>query len=220
MIRAYLRCSTAQQDTEQQRFEILKFCDERKWQVDEWCIETISGTKKYTERELGVLLSKCEKDSTLICTEMSRLGRSLLDVMTILNVCMEKGIKVYTTKEKFELADTTSSKILAFTFSLAADIERQMISQRTKEALAKKKAEGIPLGRKKGSLSKSKLDGQENMIRELLGKKVSKASIAKIVGPCHPGTLDSFIKTRGLVPLSKPAAGKEVEGNAKNKYQS
>lgn len=203
MIKVYIRCSTAQQDTENQRFEILKFCDQRKWQVDEWCVETVSGSKSFTERKLGDLLSKCEKGDSLIVTEMSRLGRSLLDVMTILHFCMEKGIRVYTTKERFELADNTTSHVMAFAFSLSASIERQMISQRTREALARKKAEGITLGRKKGSLSKSKLDGQEGVIKELLGKKVSKASIAKIVGPCHPGTLDSFIKTRKLtVPLS------------------
>ena len=137
------------------------------------------------------------------------MGRSLLDVMTILHSCMEKGIHVFSIKEKFELADNTTSHVLAFAFSLSASIERQMISQRTKEALAKKKSEGVILGRKKGSRSKSKLDGKEDLIRELLAKKVSKASIAKIVGPVHPGTLDAFIITRKLVPLPNDQQNKK-----------
>ncbi len=112
-------------------------------------------------------------------------------------MCMSKGVHVFTVKEKFELADNINSKVLAFAFGLAAEIERQMISQRTKESLQRLKSEGRTLGRPVGSKSASKLDGKEETIKEFLMKKVSKASISKILG-VHPGTLDAFLKTRGI----------------------
>ena len=196
----YIRVSTAQQkeSADTQRFEILKLADEKKVTISEWVSETVSGTKTANERQLGGLISKLMKGDVVIVAEVSRLGRSLLDVMKTLHECMEKGIHLYTCKERFELADNINSKVLAFAFSLAAEIERQMISQRTKEALARKKSLGVKLGRKKGALSKSRLDGKEDQIREFMSKKVSKASIAKIL-EVHPGTLDSFIKTRSLM---------------------
>ena len=197
MTYAYLRVSTVLQDSENQRFEVLKFADEKKTPIDEWVTETVSGTKKSSERDLGPVLEKLQKDDTIVVTEISRLGRSMLDVMATLNLCMDKGVKVYTCKERFELADNTQSKVMAFMFGLVSELERQLISQRTKEALARKRAMGVRLGRRPGQLSHSKLDGKEDQIREFLEKKVSKASIAKILG-VHPGTVDSFIKTRKL----------------------
>jgi DNA invertase Pin-like site-specific DNA recombinase len=194
---AYVRVSTETQDTENQRYEILKFADEKKVTIAEWCVETVSGTKSYRDRKLGELLNRLAKDDTLILTEISRLGRSLMEVMEILHHCMQTGAHVLTCKERFELGDNINSKILAFAFGLAAEIERQMISQRTKEALARLKSEGRSLGRKRGTLGKSKLDGQEDNITDLLKKGVSKGSICKIYA-CHPGTLDSFIITRKL----------------------
>ena len=197
-LHAYVRVSTAQQDAENQRFEILKWADEHKHRIESWTVETISGTKSYKDRQLGELLETCSKGDTIISTEISRLARSLLEVMTILKFCVDHGIRVVTIKEKFELTNDIQSKTLSFAFSLSAEIERMMISNRTKEALARKKALGVPLGRPRGSLGKSKLDGKEQVIQELLDKKVSKASICKIVGPIHPGTLDAFIITRKL----------------------
>lgn len=198
MNRAYIRVSTERQDAENQRFEILKWTNERKLNVDEWTVETITGKGSYKNRKFGEMLNSCSSGDAIIATEMSRFGRSLLDVMSILKECVDRNIKVFTLKEGFELSDNINSKVLSFAFSLSAEIERQMISQRTIEALARKKAMGIQLGRPKGSLGKSKLDGQEKMIQELLDRKVSKSSICKIVGPIHPGTLDAFIVTRKL----------------------
>jgi putative DNA-invertase from lambdoid prophage Rac len=194
---AYVRISTGSQDTENQRFEILKFADERKTTVDEWCVETVSGTKSYKSRALGDLIEKLQSEDTLIVTEISRLGRSMMEVMEILHRFMKTGVQVFTCKERFELGDNINSKILAFAFGLAAEIERQMISQRTKEALARKKAEGMKLGRPKGTLGKSKLDDKRELIVDLLGRGVAKASVCRIL-ECNPGTLDSFIKTRKL----------------------
>lgn len=203
---AYLRVSTVLQDSENQRFEVLRFADERRTPIDEWVVETVSGTKAASERDLGKLLEKLSPLDTLIVTEISRLGRSLLDVMATLNLCMGKGVKVFTCKERFELADNISSKVMAFMFGLVAELERQLISSRTRESLARKKAMGVKLGRRKGQLSHSKLDGKEDQIKEFIEKKVSKASIAKILG-VHPGTVDAFIKTRQLMPANNENGG-------------
>jgi len=194
---AYVRVSTGRQDHENQRFEILKFADQRKWIIEEWCEETVSGTKRYTDRLLGPLLDRLQKGDTLVVTEISRLGRSLMEIMTILNLLLEREIQVFTCKEQFELGDNINSKVLAFAFGLAAEIERELISQRTKESLARLKAAGRKLGRPKGSLGKSKLDAHEDTICDYIGKGVSKASIGKILG-VHPSTVTRFLKSRKM----------------------
>ncbi len=131
-------------------------------------------------------------------------------MMTILHTMMETGVRVYTCKERFELDDSINSKVLAFAFSLAAEIERQMISSRTREALSRLKAEGKRLGRPKGSLSGSKLDGREQEITEMLAKKVSKASAARLLGVSR-GTLYGWLDSRaqgngtGAKALSVPS---------------
>ncbi|MBO5002802.1 recombinase family protein, partial [Methanocorpusculaceae archaeon] len=132
----------------------------------------------------------------LICAELSRLGRNLFMIMEILNICMRKECKVWTIKDNYRLGDDIQSKVLAFAFGLSAEIERNLISQRTKEALARKKAEGVVLGRPVGSKSKKvKLSGQEEVIRVLLERNVSKCEIARIFGVDRM-TVASFIKNR------------------------
>jgi DNA invertase Pin-like site-specific DNA recombinase len=198
MIFAYIRVSTDQQTVENQRFEILKFTDQKKIHVGEWIEETISGRKKYQDRKLGKLLQSLKKEDILIISELSRLGRNLMEVMSILHDCMEREIKVYAIKEGYELGNNINSKVLAFAFGLSAEIEMNLISQRTKEALARRKSEGQTLGRPKGSLSKeTKLTGKEAEIKDLLKKKVSVSTIGRILG-VHRLTVDSFIKTRNL----------------------
>lgn len=195
---AYIRVSTDKQNTENQRFEILKFADEKKIRVDKWVEEVITTKKDIESRKLGKLLKELSTDDCLICSEISRIGRSLMEVMSILHLLMEKDVKVYTVKERYELGNNINSKILAFAFSLAAEIERQMISQRTKEALARKKAEGKKLGRPKGSLSKkTKLTGKEGIIRDLLKNRVSVCAIGRILN-VNRMTVSSFIKSRKL----------------------
>ena len=151
--------------------------------VDGWIEETISGTKSYSKRELGKLLIKVQKDDLIICSELSRLGRNLFMIMEILNICMNKECKVWTIKDNYRLGDDIQSKVLAFAFGLSAEIERNLISQRTKEALARKKAEGVVLGRPKGRKStRTKLTGKEKEIQALLNKNVSKSAIGRILG--------------------------------------
>ena len=198
MIFAYIRISSDKQTVENQKFKILKFADKKKLHINEWIEETISGTKRVEDRKLGKLLKRMKKGDTLIVSELSRLGRNLMEVMSILHDCMERNIKVFTIKEGYELGDNINSKILAFAFSLSAEIERTLISQRTKEALARIKSEGKKLGRPKGSLSKeTKLTGKEEIIQDLLRKKVSVSAIGKIL-EVHRLTVNQFIKSRKL----------------------
>lgn len=198
MIYAYIRVSTDKQDNKNQKYEVLKFADQKKFIIDKWCEETVSGIKNYKEKLLWKLIKKLKKDDTLITSEISRLGRSLMEVMSILHELMQRKVKVFTIKEKYELGDNINSKVLAFAFSLSAEIERSMISQRTKEALARKKSEGMTLGRPKGSLSKkTKLTGKEDIIKELLEKNISLSAIGRITG-VHRITVLNYIKSRKL----------------------
>lgn len=198
MVYGYIRVSTDKQTVENQRFEIENYCKERGLIVNAWIEETISGTKKVDERKLGKLLGKLKKDDTLICAELSRLGRNLLMIMSILNYCMEHEIRVWTIKDNYRLGDDITSKVLAFAFGLSAEIERNLISQRTKEALLRKKAEGVVLGRPKGRKSSYyKLTGKEKEIQDLINKGLSKVKIAKILG-VNRNTLSNFIKENEL----------------------
>jgi putative DNA-invertase from lambdoid prophage Rac len=195
---AYIRVSTDKQTTETQRFEILKFADAHKLTIDQWIEETVSGTKKVGDRKLGRLLPILQPQDALIVTEISRLGRSLMEVMSLLHTLMEREVTVYTTKEGYTLGNNLNSKVLAFAFSLAAEIERAMISQRTKEALARKRSEGKRLGRPTGALSKTtKLTGKDAIIKDLLAKRVGISAIARILG-VHRLTVAHYIKSRRL----------------------
>lgn len=180
MIYGYIRVSSDKQTVENQRFEINNFCSREAMRIDGWIEETISGTKSYNKRELGKLLNRVRKDDLIICAELSRLGRNLFMIMEILNICMTKECRVWTIKDNYRLGEDIQSKVLAFAFGLSAEIERNLISQRTKEALARKKAEGMVLGRPKGSKNKKKkLDGKIEMITRMLERGATKALIAK-----------------------------------------
>lgn len=194
MTYGYIRVSTDRQTVENQRFEINHFTEKNELIIDKWIEETISGSKQVEDRKLGKLLKKMKKGDIMVCSELSRLGRNLLMIMGILNECMNRDIQVWTIKDNYRLGSDISSKVLAFAFGLSAEIERNLISQRTKEALARKKAEGVILGRPKGRKSaKTKLTGQERRVRELRDKKVSYSAIGRILG-VHRLTVSSFIK--------------------------
>ena len=196
MTYGYIRVSSDKQTVENQKYEINHFTTQNNIIIDGWIEETISGTKNYNKRQLGKLLKKIQKGDMIICAELSRLGRSLFMIMDILNICMTKECKVWTIKDNYRLGDDIQSKVLAFAFGLSAEIERNLISQRTKEALARKRAEGVVLGRPIGSKSsKVKLSGKEEFIRGLLNHNISKTKIAKIL-KVDRMTVDTFIKTR------------------------
>src|SRR5918911_4038262 len=182
MIYGYIRVSTDKQTTENQRFEILKFAHEKKFSVNRWIEETISATRMLSDRKLGALLQTMHEDDILIVTELPRLGRSLMEVMSILHTLMEKEVKVFTTKERYELGNNINSKVLAFAFSLSAEIERSMIASRTKEALARKRSEGMRLGRPKGRMSQTtKLTGKDDIILDYIKREIPQTVMAKLL---------------------------------------
>lgn len=197
MIYGYIRVSTDQQNTENQKFEITEFAKKHELHIDKWVTETISSRTALEKRKLNTLLKQVQKDDIIIATEISRLGRNILEVMSILKTCLEKGCQVWTTKEAYQLGSDIQSKLLAFAFSLSAEIERNLISQRTKETLARLKAEGKTLGRPKNSRNELKLNGKESEIRKLLSQSVPKLKIARMFS-VNPTTLYKFIKLRGI----------------------
>ena len=196
----YIRVSSDKQTVENQKYEIKRFAEREGILIDGWISETISGTKSYDKRKLGKLLKNVQDGDLIICSEISRLGRSLFMIMEILNVCMSKNCRVWTVKDGYRLGEDIQSKVLAFAFGLSAEIERNLISQRTKEALARKRSEGAVLGRPVGSSKPEhyKLFGKDEAIRQLLAVGNSKTSIAKMFR-VHRNTLNNYISKNGLL---------------------
>ena len=180
MIYSYIRVSTDKQTLENQRYEIENFARSMTLNIDRWVCETVSGTRPARERKLGRLLRKIKKGDILICSEISRLGRCLMEVMGILNTLMARQALVLTVKERYELGNNIQSQILAFAFGLAAQIERDLISQRTREGLARRRAEGVRLGRKPGGKNtRYKLTGREDSIRRMRDEGMSVAEMCR-----------------------------------------
>lgn len=195
MIYGYIRVSSDKQTVENQRFEINNFCERNGLKVDGWIEETISGTKDPSKRKLGKLLKKLKAGDTMISSELSRLGRSLFMIMGVLELCMKKDVKVWTIKDGYKLGDDVQSKVLAFAFGLSAEIERNLISQRTKEALARKKAEGVVLGRPKGvplKRTSRKLFKHEDRIKKYMKSGVSVREMARRLH-CDRGALIRYM---------------------------
>lgn len=179
MVYGYIRVSTDKQTVENQRFEINEYCNKQGLKVDAWIEETVSGTKSYSSRTLGQVIKQLGKDDLLVCSEISRLGRSLFMIMEILSQCLTKGCRVCTVKDNYNLGDNIESKVLAFAFALSAEIERNLISQRTKDALRRLKDEGKVLGRPKGAKGKNnklkdKIDNLQQMRTKYGVKKTCK----------------------------------------------
>ncbi len=196
MIYGYCRCSTDKQTVSHQHYEVQKYAATYGVQIDEWVEETISSRKPLSKRKLGELLNKMEKSDVLITAELSRIGRSMLEVMSILQTCLEKNCQVWTIKENYRLGADIQSKVLAFAFGLAAEIERNLISQRTKASLESLKKDGKKLGRPVGAKNKSlKLSKNRTRINNLLAKGLPKAQIARILG-VDKMTMYRFLKEK------------------------
>lgn len=212
MVYGYIRVSSDKQTVENQRFEINKFVALNGLHIDGWIEETISGTKNYDKRKLGKLLNKIVKDDLIICAELSRLGRNLFMIMEILNICMTKECKVWTIKDNYRLGQDIQSKVLAFAFGLSAEIERNLISQRTKEALARIKADGKKLGRKIGSRNKvlnSRCVKNHDFIVYALNSNISIPAIAREINVAK-GTLYRYLSYCEIrTPTSKKNASWE-----------
>jgi putative DNA-invertase from lambdoid prophage Rac len=194
MIYAYIRVSTEKQTTANQRHEIEQFAQSKHLIISKWIEETISSTRRLEERRLSKVLKLLKPTDKLIVTELSRLGRNLMQIMSILNHCMEKKVTVYAIKEGYELGDNINSKVLAFAFGLAAEIERNLISQRTKESLARLKAEGRQLGRPKGSKKQfPKLAPHAAYISQRLAEGARQIDIARSL-KVHRHTVMEWVK--------------------------
>lgn len=203
MVYGYIRVSSDRQTVENQRFEISNFCKARKIEINGWIEEKISGTKTPDKRKLGSLLANIKEGDTIICSEISRLGRSLYMIMDILSLCMEKGVKIITIKDNFVLGEDIQSKVLAFAFGLSAEIERNLISQRTKEALAMRKANGVHVGRPKGSTNiNTKLTPYIDAIKVLINQGTTFAEIGRIFH-VNKSTVKRFCDSRGIVQPKK-----------------
>jgi DNA invertase Pin-like site-specific DNA recombinase len=178
---AYLRVSTTDQDLEKNKYDILQLANDKGFGKVEWVEETISGRISWRKRKIAQVLEQLQQGDTLIVSELSRLGRSMLECMEILSIASQRGIGIFAVKGNWRLDNSIQSKIVAMAFSMAAEIERDLISQRTKEALAARKKAGIKLGRPKG-VGKSKLDQFRPEIEALLANGSTQKFIAKRYG--------------------------------------
>lgn len=193
MIYAYIRVSTEKQTIENQRYEIIQFAASKKFTINKWFEETISSSKKMEERTFNTVLKKLKSNDILIISEISRMGRNLMQIMSILHLCMERKATVYAVKERYELGDNINSKVLAFAFGLSAEIERNLISQRTKEALARLKSEGKKLGRPCGSRKKNpKLLSHSEFISKKISEGAKQFEIANAL-KVHRHTVKKWI---------------------------
>lgn len=196
---AYLRASTDKQDLSHQKLEILEFARRQGLRVDEYVELTISSRKTRKQRRIDELAQMLDETDTLIVTELSRLGRSTAEVIALVNALVERNIRVITIKQNLDISgQDMNSKIIITLFSLFAELERDLISLRTREALAAKKAQGRPLGKPKGTLQKSKFDQDVARIKELLGYGLSVRKIAKVLGYSSHIALNTYINKRRL----------------------
>jgi DNA invertase Pin-like site-specific DNA recombinase len=175
---AYLRVSTIDQDIEKNKADILKFANEKRFGHVEFVEEKISGKVSWKKRFIKKAIDELQNGDRLIVPELSRLGRSMLEIMEMLSIAKDKGIAIYAIKGGWELNGSIQSKVMAMAFSIAAEIERDLISQRTTEALKARKAQGVRLGRPKGP-GKSKLDKHRDEIIALLKNGSTKSFVAK-----------------------------------------
>lgn len=216
---AYLRVSTDRQDLDNQRHGILEYAKQKELEPLKFAEDTVSGTKDWSEREIGRLLKEAKPGDIILTAEFSRLGRSALQVMLVLEEAAKRQIAIHIVKNQLIMDGSLNARMMALAFGMAAEIERDFISKRTTEALSRRKAEGKPIGRKKGSTNENKkLDQHADQIKEWLAKGIGKTSIAKMLD-CVPLTLytwmyanslESYIKSRQKnekpAPAPAPAA--------------
>jgi len=194
---AYLRVSTDAQDTANQKHGILEYCNDLGLSNMAFVEDTASGTVPWQQRKLGKIIENSGKGDVLVFAEISRIGRTALQVLEVLKDCNEREIHIHVAKQRMVLDGSLNSTITATVLGLAAQIEREFISVRTKEALAARRAKGLPLGRPKGKARSVKLDEKESEIRRYLKQGISKRDIAKLV-EVTPNTVYAFLKRRNL----------------------
>ena len=196
---AYIRTSTDKQDLSNQKLEIFEFAKKNKFEVDDFIQMTISSRKTSKERRIDEMLLTLEDADTLIVTELSRLGRSTAEVIGLVNELIKKQVRVIAIKQNLDIKQhDMTSKVMITLFSLFSELERDLISSRTKEALANKRAQGIKLGKPKGTVQKSKFDQDIVKIKELLTLGLSVRKIANFLGYTNHIGLNTYVKKRAL----------------------
>lgn len=196
---AYIRTSTDKQDLNNQKLEIFEFAKKNKLEVDDFIQMTISSRKTSKERRIDEMVAAFDETDTLIVTELSRLGRSTAEVIGLVNELIKKQVRVIAIKQNLDIKHhDMTSKVMITLFSLFSELERDLISLRTKEALASKKAQGIRLGKPKGTLQKSKFDKDIIKIKELLSLGLSVRKIALFFGYSNHIGLNTYISKRKL----------------------
>jgi DNA invertase Pin-like site-specific DNA recombinase len=202
---AYLRASTDRQDLNNQKLEILEFARQKNLHVDEFVAITVSSRKTSKQRRIDELLHTLSELDTLVVTELSRLGRSTSEVIALVNELVQRQIRVIIIKQNLDLRQNhdMTAKVMITLFSLFAELERDLVSLRTKEALAAKKSQGIRLGKPQGTLQASKFDQDRPRIEELLRLGLSARKIAKVLGYSNHIGLNTYIKKRNLRTLQR-----------------
>jgi DNA invertase Pin-like site-specific DNA recombinase len=202
---AYLRASTDKQDLNNQKLEILEYARRKNLRIDEYIEITMSSRKSEQQRRIEELADKLSGKGTLVVTELSRLGRSTAGVLSLINRLIEENIRVIIIKQNLDIdRHDMNSKIIITLISLFAELERDLISLRTKEALAAKKAQGITLGKPKGTIQKSKFDKDLDKIRELLSLGLSVRKIAGLLGYSNHISLNTYINKRKIRETVSP----------------
>ena len=191
----YLRVSTIDQDTEKNKNEILKLANNKDFGKVEWVEEKASGKISWKQRKIKKVIDDLNERDRLIVPELSRLGRSMLEIMEMLSIAKQKGIYIFAVKGGWELNGSIQSKVMAMAFSIAAEIEHDLISKRTKEALKARKAQGVILGRPRGA-GKSKLDKHREEIVALLKNGSTKKYVAKKYGTSSPNLINWLKKNK------------------------
>lgn len=212
---AYIRVSTDAQDLNNQRHGVIEYAKKNSLEPLHFFEDTASGKKSWRDRDVGKLITQAVKGDVLLVAEISRLARSTLQVLEILQEAANRGIVVHIAKSNMVMDGSLNSRITAVVLGLAAEIEREFISARTTEALARRRAEGLPLGRPKGSKGEvHKLDADKERIEEMLAKGANKTSVARIIG-CSPDTLYNWMNANGLTRYIKTRTIEETNKRKK-----
>ncbi|MFN8770386.1 MAG: recombinase family protein [Neisseriaceae bacterium] len=195
----YIRASTDKQDLDNQKLEIFEYASKHQLKVDKFIQITISSRKASKDRRIDEMLASLSDADTLIVTELSRLGRSTAEIIGLINALIKKQVRVIAIKQNLDIKQhDMNSKIITALFSLFAELERDLISLRTKEALASKKSQGIKLGNPKGTIQKSKFDKDIDKIKELLALGLSIRKIANYLGYSNHIGLNAYINKRNI----------------------
>lgn len=225
MIYGYLRVSSDTQDVNSQKLGVDQFAAAHGWKIEKYITdEGVSGGKSPDKRNLGPMLRKVKKDDIIICSEISRLGRDLYMVMDILHHCMEVGCVIYTVKDRFVLGDDIQSKVLAFAFGLSAEIERQMIRQRTIEGIRRRINIGVLMGRpprSRTSVDKRLLSDCRDAVEKMLERGASYNAIARAL-KCNRDTLARMINVWGITPEGRSTmrAERDMENSRRKRRKN